>query len=105
MRLDLVNFRGTVPVGAGTSLLSEWRVGTILQAVAIRDLKSGQLWLELGGQRHPARVASGQLEGPADGERLQVRVLRTHPVLALETLAATAASDEAQVTADASTLR
>lgn len=101
MRLDLVNFRGTAPVGAGTSLLSEWRVGTILQAVAIRDLKSGQLWLELGGQRHPARVASGQLEGPADGERLQVRVLRTHPVLALETLATNAALDDAQLTADA----
>jgi hypothetical protein len=101
MRLDLVNFRGTVPTGAGTSLLSEWRVGTILQAVAIRDLKSGQLWLELGGQRHPARVASGQLEGPADGERLQVRVLRTHPVLALETLTLNAAADDAQVTADA----
>ena len=101
MRLDLVNFRGTVPTGAGTSLLSEWRVGTILQAVAVRDLKSGQLWLELGGQRHPARVASGQLEGPADGERLQVRVLRTHPVLALETLATKSVTDEAHVTADA----
>lgn len=101
MRLDLVNFRGTAPTSAGTSLLSEWRVGTILQAVAVRDLKSGQLWLELGGQRHPARVASGQLEGPADGERLQVRVLRTHPVLALETLASNSATEDAHVTVDA----
>lgn len=88
MRLDLVSFRGTVPTGTGTSLLSEWRVGTILQAVAIRDAKTGTLWLELAGQRHPARVASGDLDGPEDGERLQVRVLRTHPVLALETLGA-----------------
>jgi hypothetical protein len=102
MRLDLVSFRGTAPVGAGTSLLSEWRVGTILQAVAIRDAKTGNLWLELGGQRHPARVASGDLEGPADGERLQVRVLRNHPVLALETLGSQAPSaDQAKVTAEA----
>lgn len=101
MRLDLVNFRGTVPMGAGTSLLAEWRVGTILQAVAIRDAKTGQLWLDLGGQRHPARVASGDQEGPAHGERLNVRVLRTHPVLALETLSSTEATDDAQIAAEA----
>ncbi len=101
MRLDLVSFRGTAPAAAGTSLLAEWRVGTILQAVAVRDAKTGQLWLELGGQRHPARVASGDQHGPADGERLQVRVLRTHPVLALETLAARSASVDALATADA----
>jgi hypothetical protein len=101
MRLDLVSFRGTAPVGAGTSLLSEWRVGTILQAVAIRDAKTGNLWLELGGQRHPARVASGDLEGPADGEQLQVRVLRNHPVLALETLGTKGPTDQAKVTAEA----
>jgi hypothetical protein len=84
-------------------LLAEWRIGTILQAVAVRDAKTGQLWLELAGQRHPARVASGDHAGPSDGERLQVRVLRTHPVLALETLASNSAEigDEAQVTADA----
>jgi hypothetical protein len=102
MRLDLVSFRGTALASAGTSLLSEWRVGTILQAVAIRDAKTGNLWLELGGQRHPARVASGDLDGPADGERLQVRVLRTHPVLALETLETKASSgDQGKVTAEA----
>src|SRR5690606_15885993 len=101
MRLDLVNFRGTVPIGAGTSLLAEWRVGTILQAVAIRDAKTGQLWLDLGAQRHPARIASGDQEGPAHGERLNVRVLRTHPVLALETLSSTDAADEAQIAAEA----
>lgn len=102
MRLDLVSFRGTAPASAGTSLLSEWRVGTILQAVAIRDAKTGSLWLELGGQRHPARVASGDVDGPADGERLEVRVLRTHPVLALETLETKAPSgDQANLTAEA----
>lgn len=100
MRLDLVNFRGIAPLPANSSLLAEWRVGTILQAVAVRDAKSGQLWLDLGGQRHPARVASGN-PGPADGERLQVRVLRTHPVLALETLSSMALEDEAGTTADA----
>lgn len=101
MRVDLVSFRGTAPAGAGTSLLAEWRIGTILQAVAVRDAKTGQLWLDLGGQRHPARVASGDHAGPADGERLQVRVLRTHPVLALETLASTTPEDAAGASADA----
>lgn len=101
MRLDLVSFRGTAPVGAGTSLLAEWRIGTILQAVAVRDAKTGQLWLELAGERHPARIASGDQQGPAHGERLQVRVLRTHPVLALETLSSTEQADDPQATADA----
>lgn len=101
MRLDLVSFRGAAPVGAHTSLLAEWRVGTILQAVAVRDATTGQLWLDLGGQRHPARVASGNHAGPADGERLQVRVLRTHPVLALETLSSTTPAEDASATAEA----
>jgi hypothetical protein len=101
MRLDVVSFRGTAPTGAGTSLLADWRVGTILQAVAVRDAKTGQLWLELGGERHPTRIASGDQQGPAHGERLQVRVLRTHPVLALETLASTQRSGDPQATADA----
>ncbi|NLG77147.1 MAG: flagellar hook-length control protein FliK [Xanthomonadaceae bacterium] len=102
MRLDLVSFRGTAPTGAGTSLLAEWRVGTILQAVAVRDAKTGQLWLELSGERHPARIASGDQQGPAHGERLQVRVLRTHPVLALETLSSSEQIDDhTQAAADA----
>src|SRR5512138_2707422 len=102
MRLDVVSFRGTAPTGAGTSLLADWRVGTILQAVAVRDAKTGQLWLELGGERHPTRIASGDQQGPAHGERLQVRVLRTHPVLALETLSSTEQTeDHARATVDA----
>jgi len=104
MRIDLVDFRSTSPAGSTSpSLLSEWRVGALLQAVAVRDAASGQLWLDIGGQRHNARLASGNSAGPANGEVLNVRVLRNSPVLALETLsAATAvADDEATVVADA----
>ena len=102
MRVDLVNF-----LGSGTSpspgLLAEWRVGAILEAIAVRDARSGQLWLDIGGQRHPARVASGDAAGPQNGERLQVRVLRNSPVLALETVSTqpTATSAESAVIADA----
>ena len=105
MRVDLVDFRSTSPVGSSTpSLLSEWRVGALLQAVAVRDASSGQLWLDIGGQRHSARLASGNGAGPANGEVLQVRVLRNSPVLALETLTsatAVVADEQATVVADA----
>jgi len=105
MRVDLVDFRSTSPVGSSTpSLLSEWRVGALLQAVAVRDANSGQLWLDIGGQRHSARLASGNGAGPANGEVLQVRVLRNSPVLALETLTsatAVVADEQATVVADA----
>jgi hypothetical protein len=87
MRLDLVNMRGVPVTGTSNSLLAEWRVGTILQAVATRDASSGQLFLHLGDSRHPARLASGDEEGPADGERMTLRVLRNSPVLALERVA------------------
>jgi flagellar hook-length control protein FliK len=103
MRIDLVSYRSVPVTTAAPSLLSEWRVGAILQAVAVRDA-SGQLWLDIADQRLPARIASGDGEGPQDGEQLQVRVLRNHPVLALETLASkTAETDAAEqsVTADA----
>src|SRR5688572_20880222 len=104
MRVDLVDFRNTSPVGTTSpSLLSEWRVGALLQAVAVRDANSGQLWLDIGGQRHSARLASGNGAGPANGEVLQVRVLRNSPVLALETLSASAAvaTDAETVVSDA----
>jgi Flagellar hook-length control protein FliK len=106
MRLDLVNFRGASPTGLSASLLSEWRVGAILQAVAVRDAKGGQLWLDIGGQRYPARVASGDGIGPQAGEKLQVRVLRDHPVLALETLSSSVpGSEEVETAAAADALR
>jgi hypothetical protein len=102
MRVDLVSFNGT---GAGTapSLLAEWRVGAILEAIAVRDGRSGQLSLDIGGQRYPARLASGDLTGPQNGERLQLRVLRSSPVLALETVETQPAetANEAQIVADA----
>jgi hypothetical protein len=104
MRIDLVDFRSTSPAGSTSpSLLSEWRIGALLQAIAVRDA-SGQLWLDIGGQRHNARLASGNTAGPANGEVLNVRVLRNSPVLALETLSsatAVAADNEATVVADA----
>jgi hypothetical protein len=92
MRVDLVDFRSASPAGGSPSLLSQWRVGALLQAVAVRDATSGQLWLDIGGQRHSARMASGNGNGPANGEQLQVRVLRNSPVLALETLSSSAAA-------------
>jgi hypothetical protein len=104
MRIDLVDFRSTSPAGSTSpSLLSEWRVGALLQAIAVRDAASGQLWLDIGGQRHNARLASGNNTGPANGEVLNVRVLRNSPVLALETLSSAppAADTETNVVADA----
>jgi hypothetical protein len=102
MRIDLVNLLepGSRP---SPSLLAEWRVGAILEALAVRDARSSQLWLDIGGQRHPARLASGDAAGPQNGERLQVRVLRTSPVLALETVAPQAndSSPESAVIAEA----
>ena len=102
MRVDLVNLLGSGS-SPSPSLLAEWRVGAILEAVAVRDVRSGQLWLDIGGQRHPARVASGDVAGPQNGERLQVRVLRNSPVLALETVSTqpTESSAETAVIADA----
>jgi hypothetical protein len=104
MRVDLVDFRSASPAGTTSpSLLSEWRVGALLQAVAVRDASSGQLWLDVGGQRHSARLASGNGSGPANGEQLQVRVLRNSPVLALETLTTSTApqGDAESTVADA----
>jgi hypothetical protein len=66
--------------------MSQWRVGAIVEAIAVRDASDGQLWLSIGSTRVPARIASGDAAGPSNGERLQLRVLRDHPVLALETL-------------------
>ncbi|HEY0942811.1 MAG TPA: flagellar hook-length control protein FliK [Steroidobacter sp.] len=107
MRIDLVDFRSTSPAGSSSpSLLPEWRVGALLQVVAVRDAASGQLWLNIGGQRHPARLASGNTAGPANGEVLQVRVLRNSPVLALETLStSTRMGTEAEATVVANAMR
>ena len=43
MRIDLVDFRSTSPAGSTSpSLLSEWRVGALLQAIAVRDAASAR---------------------------------------------------------------
>lgn len=94
--------RGVPVTGTSASLLAEWRVGTILQAVAVRDAATGQLFLNMGGQRHPARLASGNDDGPSDGEQLTLRVLRNSPVLALEQMPEPQRkAADAQVVADA----
>lgn len=102
MRVDLTGIRTMGYAGQAPSLLlSEWRVGAVLQATAIRDARTGMLWLQIGDQRHAARVASGDGSGPVDGERLTLRVLRNSPVLALETLSSALTSGEDDVAADA----
>jgi hypothetical protein len=102
MRVDLVNLLGSGS-SPSPSLLAEWRVGAILQAVAVRAPGSGELWLDIAGQRYPARVASGDVAGPQNGERLQVRILRNSPVLALETVSSqpTESSADTAVITDA----
>ncbi len=101
MRIDLATIRSTGYAGQSPSLLADWRVGAILQATALRDARTGDLWLQIANMRYPARVASGDTTGPANGERLTVRVLRSSPVLALETLSSDRAADGDDVAADA----
>lgn len=104
MRLDLQTIRSAGATELGRSLLSEWRVGAVLQAVAVRGATSGELWLNIGNQRYPARLASGDGSGPANGEVLTLRVLRNSPVLALEAVEAQPSQTETAqdpVTSDA----
>ena len=101
MRIDLATVRSTGFAGQSpAAMLSDWRVGAILQATAVRDARSGQLYLQIGDLRYPARIASGNEDGPVDGERLMVRVLRNSPVLALETLSSESPASDS-VTTDA----
>lgn len=104
MRLDVVSSTRPTTTVAVTApgMLAEWRIGALLQAVAVRDATTGQLFLDIGNSRYPARIASGDGSGPAEGEQLQVRVLRTSPVLALETVPAPASdSADGELKADA----
>lgn len=86
MRLELSTIQNAAPTGTPNTLMAQLRVGAIVEAIAVRDIGDGQLWLNIGASRIPARIASGDANGPANGERLQLRVLRDHPVLALETI-------------------
>src|SRR5712671_2477327 len=88
MRLELSTLQTTATAGPASGLMSQWRVGAIVEAVATRNLDDGQLWLSIGTLRVPARIASGDPAGPANGEKLQLRVLRDSPVIALESVVA-----------------
>lgn len=86
MRLELSTMSTVAVPTLSSSLMSQWRVGAILDAMAVRSPEDGQLWLTIGTLRVPARIASGDAAGPVNGERLQLRVLRDSPVVALETV-------------------
>jgi hypothetical protein len=88
MRLEISTLRATAAPTVTSGLISQWRVGSIVEAIAMRSPEDGQLWLNIGSARVPARIASGDPAGPANGERLQLRVLRDSPVVALETVVA-----------------
>jgi hypothetical protein len=89
MRIELAPANSLGLLGRAPGMIPEWRVGAVVEAVAVRDATTGQLWLNLGQMRLPARVASGDPAGPAEGESLRLRVLRNSPVLAFESLEAT----------------
>lgn len=97
MRIDVLAANDSRPAALIAAQRSLWRVGAILEAVAVRDV-NGDLWLSIDNQKLPARIASGNSAGPTDGEPLKVRVLRDSPVLALEVLDETF---NVQVTEDA----
>ncbi|MGE0189058.1 MAG: flagellar hook-length control protein FliK [Steroidobacteraceae bacterium] len=88
MRIDLLsaNEARSATSAPLPRLISMWRVGTIMEATAIRDATTGQLWLQVANQQLPARLASGHSTGPLNGEQLKLRVLRDTPVLALESI-------------------
>jgi Flagellar hook-length control protein FliK len=86
MRLELSTLRTTAAAASAGGLMSQWRVGAIVEAIAVRNGEDGQIWLNIGGLRVPARIASGDPTGPANGEKLQLRVLRDSPVIALESV-------------------
>jgi len=86
MRIEVSTPTSSGLLGRAPGLIPEWQVGAVVRAVAVRDATSGQLWLTIGQTRVPARIASGDPAGPAEGEVLRLRVLRNSPVIALEAL-------------------
>lgn len=99
MRIETASTASLGLLGRAPGMIPEWRVGAIVEAIAVRDATTGQLWLNLGPMRLPARVASGEPAGPANGETLKLRVLRNSPVLAFEAVDAEPA--QADPTSDA----
>jgi hypothetical protein len=86
MRIDVASSTSLGLLARAPGLIPEWRVGSVVEAVAVRNAATGQLWLNIGQDRVPARLASGDPAGPAEGEVLRLRVLRNSPVIAFETL-------------------
>ena len=86
MRIEVSTSSSAGLLGRAPGLIPEWQVGAVVRAVAVRDAASGQLWLAIGRTRVPARIASGDPAGPAEGEALNLRVLRNSPVIAFEAL-------------------
>ncbi|MEQ1579631.1 MAG: flagellar hook-length control protein FliK [Steroidobacteraceae bacterium] len=93
MRIDVPSSTSLGLLARAPGFIPEWRVGSVVEATAVRDSASGQLWLNIGQARVPARVASGDPLGPAEGEVLKLRVLRNSPVIAFETLETEATSN------------
>ena len=100
MRVDLPSTRTMSVAGTPPTLRAQWSVGTVLQAVSVVDA-AGKLWLDIGTTRYAARLASSEMDVPRNGERLQLRVLRDSPVLALETLKQPQAEEQADPTLEA----
>jgi hypothetical protein len=94
MRIDVASSTSLALLARAPGYIPGWRVGSVVEAVAVRDAASGQLWLNIGQARVPARLASGDPVGPAEGEVLRLRVLRNSPVIAFETLEAEQAVGE-----------
>ena len=100
MRLDVPSLRPASVTGTAPTLLAQWRVGTVLQAVTVVDA-SGRLFLDIGDSRFSARLASREMNMPRNGERLQLRVLRDSPVLAFETVPQPSIEEAANPTLEA----
>ncbi len=92
MRLDILSMNDSRPA-VQTQSRPLWQVGAILEATAVRDVASGQLWLQIGQQRLPARLASNHNPGPLEGEKLKLKITGTTPLLAMETVDAAESSD------------
>ena len=78
MRVDLVNLLGSGS-SPSPSLLAEWRVGAILEAIAVRDAAAASCGSTSAASDIRPAFASGDASGPQNGERLQVRVLAQQP--------------------------
>jgi Flagellar hook-length control protein FliK len=101
MRVDLPSLRTDSVTGSNApTLLAQWRVGTILQAVTVVDA-AGRLYLDIGNARYAARLASSDSGVPRNGERLQLKVLRESPVLAFEAVRLTTSNEASNPTVDA----